>query len=447
MPRKSTWNINKIQDFLESTNSGCVLLSKEITKMKEPLEFQCKCGNHFYRNFHNIRNQKSYYCNSCSKQQFSDNCKLSHDDYLKRLSNKGIRNIIPIEKYQTAKTKILHKCTVCNYKWEVTPSNILSGYGCPRCNGGHCVLGYNDIATTNPEMYQLLKDKDDAYTHTEQSNIPLKFICPYCGNEIKMSPATFYQRGLSCRICGDGISTPNKFVEQILINSSIAYHSEYVFSWSNGKRYDFYLPEHNAIIEVMGIQHYKDGCFGDGCRTLKEEQANDILKERLALDNGIKNYFKLDCRKSDLKYMRQSFTHSNLPDFLKIDKNIDYKECFKNSLKSKIIKAIELWNKGYKTSDIASELKVTQKTIIEYLHSGNDIGLCKYNGLNKEVICLTTGEIFPSIKSANLKYNTNKIGNCCRGEKDYITDERNNKLVWKFYKDYLKSTASSEVSA
>ena len=447
MPRKSTWNINKIQEFLDSTNSGCVLLSKEIIKLKEPLEFQCKCGNHFYRNFHNIRNQKSYYCNSCSKQLFSDSCKLSHDDYLKRLSNKEIKNIIPLKKYQTAKTKILHKCTVCNYEWKVAPSNILSGYGCPCCNGGHCVLGYNDIATTNHEMYQLLKNKDDAYTHTEQSNIPLKFICPYCGNEIKMSPATFYQRGLSCRICGDGISTPNKFVEQILINSSIAYHSEYVFSWSNGKRYDFYLPEHNAIIEVMGIQHYKDGCFGDGCRTLKEEQANDILKERLALDNGIKNYFKLDCRKSDLKYMRQSFTHSNLPDFLKIDKNIDYKECFKNSLKSKIIKAIELWNKGYKTSDIASELKVTQKTIIEYLHSGNDIGLCKYNGLNKEVICLTTGEIFPSIKSANLKYNTNKIGNCCRGEKDYITDERNNKLVWKFYKDYLKSTASSEVSA
>lgn len=447
MPRKSTWNINKIQDFLESTNSGCVLLSKEITKMKETLEFQCKCGNHFYRNFHNIRNQKSYYCNSCSKQQFSDNCKLSHDDYLKRLSNKGIRNIIPIEKYQTAKTKILHKCTVCNYEWKVAPSNILSGYGCPCCNGGHCVLGYNDIATTNHEMYQLLKNKDDAYTHTEQSNIPLKFICPYCGNEIKMSPATFYQRGLSCRICGDGISTPNKFVEQILINSSIAYNSEYVFSWSNGKRYDFYLPEHNAIIEVMGIQHYKDGCFGDGCRTLKEEQANDILKEKIALDNGIKNYFKLDCRKSDLKYMRESFVHSNLPAFLQIDENIDYKECFKNSLKSKIIQSIELWNKGYKTPEIALRIKVSQKTIIEYLHTGNDIGLCKYNGLNKEVICLTTGEIFPSIKSANLKYNTNKIGNCCRGEKDYILNERNNKLVWKFYKDYLESTTSSEVSA
>ncbi len=120
-----------------------------------------------------------------------------------------------------------------------------------------------------------------------------------------------------------------------------------------------YLPEHNAIIEVMGIQHYKDGCFGDGCRTLKEEQANDILKEKLALDNGIKDYFRLDCRKSDIKYMKESFVHSNLPDFLQIDGNIDYKECFKNSLKSKIIQAIELWNKGYKTPEIALKIKVS----------------------------------------------------------------------------------------
>lgn len=447
MGRKSKWNVNNIQEFLDSTGSGCKLITKNFKYLKDNLEFQCKCGKHFYRNFHNIVSQKSYYCDDCSRKIFINNCKLSHDDYLKRLKDKGIKSIIPLEKYQAAKTKILHKCTVCNYKWEVAPSNILSGYGCPCCNGGHCVEGYNDIATTNLEMYQLLKNKDDAYTHTEQSNISLKFICPYCGNEIKMSPATLYQRGLSCRICGDGISMPNKFIEQILINSSIKYHSEYVFSWSDGKRYDFYLPEHNAIIEVMGIQHYKDGCFGDGCRTLKEEQANDILKEKLALDNGIKNYFKLDCRKSDFKYMKDSFVHSNLPNFLKVCENIDYKECFRNSLKSKVIQAIELWNKGYKTPYIALELKSSQNTIIRYLHTGNDIGLCKYNGLNKEVICLTTGEIFPSIKSANLKYNTNKVGNCCRGEKDYIIDERNNKLVWKFYKDYLKSTASSKVSA
>ncbi len=318
MSKKSSWDINNIQEFLNSTGSDCILLTKEITKMKEKLEFQCKCGNHFYRNFHNMRNQKSYYCKECLKRQFSDKCKLSHDDYLKKLIQKDINTIIPIEKYQTAKTKILHKCTVCNYKWKVTPSNILSNYGCPCCNGGHCIQGYNDIATTNFEMFQLLKNKNDAYNHTEQSNIPLEFICPYCNNEIKISPATIYRRGLSCRICGDGISTPNKFIEQILLQSNINYYPEYIFTWSKGKRYDFYIPEYNTIIEVMGIQHYQESRFGNGSRTLKEEQENDLLKENLALNNGIKYYFKLDCKSSDFKYMKKSFIKSNLPNLLHI---------------------------------------------------------------------------------------------------------------------------------
>lgn len=445
MSKKSSWDINNIQEFLNSTGSDCILLTKEITKMKEKLEFQCKCGNHFYRNFHNMRNQKSYYCKECLKRQFSDKCKLSHDDYLKKLIQKDINTIIPIEKYQTAKTKILHKCTVCNYKWKVTPSNILSNYGCPCCNGGHCIQGYNDIATTNFEMFQLLKNKNDAYNHTEQSNIPLEFICPYCSNEIKISPATIYRRGLSCRICGDGISTPNKFIEQILLQSNINYYPEYIFTWSKGKRYDFYIPEYNTIIEVMGIQHYQESRFGNGSRTLKEEQENDLLKENLALNNGIKYYFKLDCKSSDFKYMKKSFIKSNLPNLLHIY-NINYEKCYKNSLKSKVIQAIDLWNKGYKTLEIAKHLKLSQKTIILYLHCGNNIGLCKYNGLNKEVICITTGEHFSSIKSANLKYDTNKIGNCCRGEIKYITNKFNQKFEWKFYKDYLKSIASSEVN-
>jgi len=430
MGRKSTWNINRIQEFLASTNSECVLLSKEVTNLKTPLEFQCKCGNHFYRKFHNVRNQKSYYCISCSRQHLSNNYKLSHDDYLNRLNKKGIKSIIPLEKYQTAKTKILHKCTVCNYEWQVAPSNILSGYGCPCCNGGHCIQGYNDIATTNHEMYQLLKDKNDAYNHTEQSNISLKFICPHCGNEINMSPATLYKRGLSCRICSDGISRPNKFMEQILISSNIEYETEFIFSWSNNKRYDFYIPKYNAIIEVMGNQHYNTYAFDFvGGRSLEEEQENDNLKEQLALQNGISKYFRLDFRYSEYEYMKNSFLNSDIPMFLNINvENIDFNSCYQNTLKSKMILAIDLWNQGYKVDDISKTIKVSIGTVIRYLHNGNDAKLCKYNGLNKEVICLNTGEIFNSIKSAKEKYSASNIGSCC---KVYISI-----LVLKMVKSY-----------
>ena len=99
MGRKSKWNVDNIQEFLDSTGSGCTLVTKEIRYLKDKLEFKCKCGNHFHRNFHNVVNQKSYYCEDCSKQIISNNKKLSHEDYLKRLTDNNITNIIPLEKY------------------------------------------------------------------------------------------------------------------------------------------------------------------------------------------------------------------------------------------------------------------------------------------------------------------------------------------------------------
>lgn len=36
--------------------------------------------------------------------------------------------------YINAKTKILCRCKECNHEWMVTPTNLLQGQGCPKCN-------------------------------------------------------------------------------------------------------------------------------------------------------------------------------------------------------------------------------------------------------------------------------------------------------------------------
>lgn len=444
MPRKSKWNVDNIQEYLDSTGSGCTLITKEIIRMKDDMEFQCKCGNPFHRNFHNLVNQKSYYCEDCSKQMISDSKKLSHKDYLERLKENNITDIEPLEEYITAKIKILHRCKVCKYEWDVAPSNIIFGYACPVCNGGHCVTGVSDIATTHPDIAKLLKNQEDSYTHTVNSNKVLEFVCPDCGNIIKCRPKDVLSRGLSCRICGDGISVPNKFMEQLLIASNTEYETEYVFDWADNKRYDFYIPKYNAIIEVMGKQHYDEDTFTYvGGRTLEEEQINDDIKEELALSNGIVNYFRLDFRHSDYGYMKNSFLNSNIPNCFNINiDEINFDICYQNTLKSKMIQAIDLWNDGVKTEDISKALKVSITTTIRYLRNGTDVNLCEYNGLNKKVICITTNEIFPSIKLANETYNTNKVGNCCRGERNFAGEKDGIKLKWMFYKDYLESIAS-----
>jgi len=63
------------------------------------------------------------------------------------------------------------------------------------------------------------------------------------------------------------------------------------------------------------------------------------------------------------------------------------------------------------------------------------------------VICLNTGEIFSSIKSAKEKYSASNIGSCCKGIYKYSGIENGVKLRWMYYKDYLKSTTSLGVGA
>lgn len=46
-------------------------------------------------------------------------------------------NIEVIGVYINCETPILHKCKIDNHEWLAKPNNILSGYGCPRCNESH----------------------------------------------------------------------------------------------------------------------------------------------------------------------------------------------------------------------------------------------------------------------------------------------------------------------
>nr|DAT99554.1 MAG TPA: hypothetical protein [Caudoviricetes sp.] len=82
---------------------------------------------------------------------------------------------------------------------------------------------------------------------------------------------------------------------------------------------------------------------------------------------------------------------------------------------------------------------------IKIKRSGKDL----YN--SKKVICLTTLEIFDSMSDAARKYENAHMANisrCCKGiTKTCGKLPDGTKLKWMYYKDYLTSTASSEVSA
>ena len=173
-------------------------------------------------------------------------------------------------------------------------------YGCDKCDRK---FGRND---------QLLRHKREV--HDEK---PMK-TCELCKKE--MTERKYYESHLkNCLIKQaygqyPGISKWEKFIHKYLIENEIQRISEKTFDDLRQKgnlRYDFYLPEFEAIIEVHGKQHYIPSNYKNGKEKFKETQLHDRLKEEYAKEKGIK-YIVIDTRKYKTPELISEFLDKNL---------------------------------------------------------------------------------------------------------------------------------------
>ena len=278
------------------------------------------------------------------------------------------------------------------------------------------------------------------------------FIYPNCGNEKFISPNEFIHKGISCSKCSDGISYSEKFIYSVLQQLNIDFQTQLnktTFKWCKGEnyefKYDFYIPSLSLIIETHGRQHYED-CNRQGSRNLQKEQANDILKEKIAKENGIKNYIAIDCRKSEAYYIMNNIIISDLSNLFNLSQ-INYKICHEYACNSLVKITCDLWNSGINdTKTIANNLKLGRSTIIHYLKQGLELNWCNYNpqkemikgsiSKSKKVYCIEMDKVFLSVNQAarELKINHGSISACCLGKiksagRHKITGE---KLHWIF---------------
>ena len=69
----------------------------------------------------------------CGGEKIADKLRKTHEQYEKELKSVN-PSVVVLGDYIDAVTPILHKCLIDGNEWYVTPSNLLSGYGCPQCN-------------------------------------------------------------------------------------------------------------------------------------------------------------------------------------------------------------------------------------------------------------------------------------------------------------------------
>ena len=233
--------------------------------------------------------------------------------------------------------------------------------------------GVDDIATTHPHLIKYFANDEDVYKYKIGVNKKLKMICPNCGGLKEMTPRRLLREGFSCSYCSDGFSYAEKFMANLLAELGVSFKAQFKIG-NEGVRYDFYIPSVELIIETHGAQHYERG-FGK--RTLKEEQENDRYKMDLALSKGY-DYIALDCRKSEMEWIRSSIMNSKLSVLFDLS-NVNWKDISMKATNSLMIEVINYYNKtGDNTVEIADQFGLCDTTIGRYLSKGEELGLCTY---------------------------------------------------------------------
>ena len=285
---------------------------------------------------------------------------------------------------------VRYKCNICGYESSAVSEDSfireLTGCGC--CSGKVLVPGMNDIATVAPWMVcYFIGGENEAKNYTANSIKKLKFICTYCGRTSTKETTIrnlYRQGGLNC-CCRQKLSYPEKVMWNVLENLKINFEHGYSPNWSrgfNGSNYpcefDFFLPNHNIIIEMDGgIGHGK--YVYPGSKLSAEETKNkDMWKDMQAELQGI-SVIRIESNKSTIEYLRQEITRT-LDGIFDLSE-VNWAKCHEGSLKSDTKEISEYYeiNKPICLTDLAKHFNVTVSVIRRHIKNGTEVGWCTYD--------------------------------------------------------------------
>ena len=95
--------------------------------------------------------------------------------------------------------KVKWKCEL-GHQWKTTVSSRINGTGCPICSGHTALAGFNDLATTHPEL-AAQADGWDSSTLSAGSNQLVGWICAF-GHKWVAPPGRRAQ-GIGCPVCSN----------------------------------------------------------------------------------------------------------------------------------------------------------------------------------------------------------------------------------------------------
>lgn len=378
--KSNPYSIQNINLWLKLNNFEYEVISDKYINNSQKLILKDKYGYMYVSEWNSIQNKyKPFFAhksNPYSIQNIKLWCELNEKDF----------ELLSTE-YLGMETNLEWKCLksscgeVFTQPWHIISMNI----NCPYCNGQRVGIS-NCLATKHPEIANQWHPTKNGnltpYDIMTNSHTKVWWKCKDCGHEKFMSPNRMYTGGLGCDKCSDGISYPNKFMFNMLEQLNIEFKREYSPKWIGQKRYDFYIPSLNIIIEM-------DGGLGHGNRNhpkskqTKEELIEiDKYKDNMAKEHGIE-VIRIDCdykSYNQFEFIWKNILSSKLSGMFDLNKiNLNIVSEFSESNIMKEVCKYRKENPNINTTNIGDYFNINRNTIRSYLKRGNSFGWCYYN--------------------------------------------------------------------
>lgn len=283
--KNNNWTTEMLINRVSEIRPDIEILGDYIN-MNTHVSCRCKtCGHEWLSKPSNLLHGVG--CDKCAHKLVQFKLTKTHAQFMSELRAKDL----PIEvlgKYQTAKTPIACSCRICGCHWTPTPTNLLSGLGCPDC--GRVSIRQKqlkaheqfveDLASINPDI--------EAVSQYQGSHALITLRCKVCGEEWQCMASNATSHASGCPTCT--ASHGEKAIAAHLKAMSVNYIPQHRFDGLVGVggtklSYDFYLPDHNVLIEYQGEHH-------DGTMALQTEeqfirqQEHDARKREYATSHG-----------------------------------------------------------------------------------------------------------------------------------------------------------------
>lgn len=296
MPKKKTYEEVK-QEF---ENRGYILLETEYINAFTPMRYICKKHPEEIQVTKWNKIQQGRGCKKCGYETVSEKLRIKkktpYQNVIEKFEKSNLKLLTSEEEYLAEANPIMHFICPCS------PDLIQQKTWSAFQQAPHCSLCINKDKDEERKKkhYQEFVSRCEAKGYIPLSSLedyknvvtPMRYICPKHGEQtINLS---HLREGKGCPICNE--SKGELRIRVWLENNQIGYTPQKKFqdlynkSYNSKLSYDFYIPEHNLLIEYQGAYH--DGLVHENNpklqtkEDLKNQQKRDNLKRQYAKDNN-----------------------------------------------------------------------------------------------------------------------------------------------------------------